>query len=156
MPSERENTMSDSISRRKVTQGLAWSVPTAVAVVAAPMAAASPSLCNTEDLWRNQIPEYAFYDTTIDADGIITVTKPEGWASEWKPNVTVSYIGTGATATVTQNGDVVTATPPAGVDPFNINVIESQTPGSYRSVFRQTNEAGEYLCSLDSMAYDVA
>ncbi len=36
----------NTIDRRKVTKGLAWSVPTVVATVAAPMAAASPTLCD--------------------------------------------------------------------------------------------------------------
>lgn len=144
----------NTINRRKVTKGLAWSVPTAVAVVAAPMAAASPTLCDTRDLWMNQIPLHSFYNTSIDADGVITITPPETWVDAWPPNITISYIGTDAKATLTRKGNAVIATPPAGVDPFDIKMLESQNPAGYRSVFREEDEAGNYLCSLGQEAWD--
>lgn len=116
----------------------------------------SPETCNTRDLWMNQIPENGFHPTSIDADGKITITKPQNWESPWPTNITVSYIGTNATATITQEGDAVIATPPAGVDPFDIERIESQAPGSDYLVYRQTDGNGNYFCSLSTGASGVS
>lgn len=111
----------------------------------------APSFCDTRDLWMNQIPPYGnFHPTSVDAEGVITITKPENWTSPWPPNITVSYIGTNAKATIEPDGDKVIATPPAGVDPFDIEAIESQVPGSTRRLFRETDWKGDYLCSLDT------
>lgn len=117
----------------------------------------APSFCDTRDLWMNKIPPYLLHPISIDANGIVTITKPAGWKYTWPPNLTVSYIGTDATATVKPgaDGDTVIATPPAGVNPFDIEKIESEVPGSTRTLFRDTDWAGNYLCSISTTALEV-
>ena len=147
--------MSDSIDRRKVTKGLAWSVPTVVAAAAAPMAAASPTLCNLEDLWRYRRPENSFV-TSIDAEGVITVTKPADWEGEWNPTVSVSYLDSGRSAIGELEGDVVTVTPPDGAgDPFDINQIVYQVEGAPTQTLARGYEADSegrttFLCEIES------
>ena len=110
----------------------------------------SPETCNTRELWMNQIPENGFHPTSIDDDGKITITKPQNWESPWPTNITVSYIGTQAKATIKLEDEKVIATPPTGVDPFDIERIESQAPGSDYSVYRETDGNGNYFCSLST------
>ena len=147
--------MSDSIDRRKVTKGLAWSVPTVVAAAAAPMAAASPTICNLEDLWRYRRPANSFV-TSIDADGVITVTKPANWEGEWNPTVSVSYLDSGMSAIGELEGDVVTVTPPDGVgDPFDINQIVYSAEGAPTQTLARGYEADwegrtTFLCEIES------
>lgn len=151
--------MSDSIDRRKVTKGLAWSVPTVVATVAAPMAAASPTLCNLEDLWRYRRPANSFV-TSIDADGVITITKPADWQGEWNPAVSVAYLESGASADIELNGDVVTATPPDWVDDrFDIQQISYAVEGAPTQVLsRKYEEDSEgyltFLCEIETRTID--
>lgn len=145
----------DTINRRKVVQGIAWTAPTIVATVAAPMAAASPTLCDLEDLWRNGRSEDSFV-TLIDAEGVITIEKPATWVAEWNPTVTVSYNDTDATATIKRDGDVVTATPPAGVNPFDIKRIDYYpAPWTYRYLTRSTDENGSLTCALEASGWDM-
>ena len=145
----------NTINRRKVAQGLAWTAPTVVATVAAPFAAASPTLCNLEDLWRYRRPENSFV-TSIDADGKITVTKPADWEGEWKPTVTVKYLDSGILATGELDGNKVTVTTPDGVgDPFDIYLIEYAVEGAPTQTLSRKYEADwegrtTFLCEIEA------
>ena len=87
----------------------------------------SPETCDTKGLWKMYIHEESVFGVAaIDDNGVITIEKPENWVAEWKPTLVVTYYGTDATADVTvdpQTG-LVTATPPASADPFDIKRIE--------------------------------
>ena len=127
--------MSDSIDRRKVTKGLAWSVPTVVAAAAAPFAAASPITCDREALWREWASTTSMF--SIDADGVITFRQPADWnGGSWTPRTLMAMYGdTGSEqfqgVPGKEEGTLV-LTPPTGADPFDIRYLTATGQGDPR------------------------
>lgn len=115
----------------------------------------SPETCDTRELWKMYIhEESALGVAAIDDNGVITIEKPENWTADWEPTLVVTYYGTDDTATVTVDSQtgLVTATPPASADPFDIKRIE-YTKAEFNGnvvLSRQEDAQGAPLCDVGS------
>ncbi|QCP08597.1 hypothetical protein FDF08_11990 [Micrococcus luteus] len=135
----QQNT--SSLSRRKVTTGIAWSVPAVVAVAAAPFAAASPS-CITSSAGR--VVKYpgnsSGYDLKQAYGFTVTVTNP----TRGKLRVTAKSVSLILDKKVLRGSLLIyTADPCAGGVPVDPNsdllVLE---PGESQTLFLVANNTG--------------
>lgn len=80
-----------TVSRRRVTAGIAWTVPVVAMVAQAPYAVASPVPCDPAKAWRDGLSRYPelSYDATYDA--IVYTTEASQTPDGGKATVVISH-----------------------------------------------------------------